>query len=387
MINKSFRTAELIAGYLSGSLTTKEKRELEYWRSSPENEALFQKICDEEQMELHCQSSTRFRPDEGWNKIEKKIERRIRKNYLLAFSRYAAILILPICLLFLIKEPETGNAVSGIAEAIRIEPGEKKAILTLENGETIALNTSHGVLTEKDGTVIHIDSSTLNYTNKQSIAQQQEPIYNKVQVPHGGEYSLYLSDGTKVYLNAMSSLLFPVSFTGETRTVELHGEAYFEVQPHSAPFIVKANGIETTVLGTSFNISAYDGENIETTLVSGSIRVSTAQGASRILHPSQQAIIDPQQQTILVKEVDAIFYTSWIKGKINFKDRPLEEIMKTLSRWYDIETVYASEAVRKMKFGCYVDRYQEIKPFLELLEISGKLHITQNDKTIVINRK
>ena len=212
-----------------------------------------------------------------------------------------------------------------------------------------------------------------------------EPVYNKVEIPRGGEYALVLSDGTKVHLNSMSSLRFPVAFTTGKREVELQGEAYFEVSKTGQPFIVNANGMQVEVLGTTFNISAYPDEEYQTTLVNGSVKVSAEKGESLILKPSQQATIALGSNSIQVRTVDTSFYTSWVKGKINFKDQRLEDIMKTLSRWYDMNVVYENEKLKNIRFGCNLNRYEEITPFVKLLEKTEEVHVKIEGNTITFH--
>ncbi len=227
-----------------------------------------------------------------------------------------------------------------------------------------------------------MDSTMLNYQVTSKTVPKNKPVYNKVETPRGGEYALLLSDGTKVHLNAMTSLRFPVTFDNGPRKVELEGEAYFEVCKTGQPFIVCTQGMQVEVLGTTFNISAYPQEEYQTTLVNGSVKVNTETGESCILKPSQQATISLGNSSIQIRMVDAGFYTSWIKGKIHFKDQRLEDIMKILSRWYDMEVIFANEKIKDLRFGCNVDRYSEITPFVRLLEETQKVHVKVNNKTI-----
>ena len=253
----------------------------------------------------------------------------------------------------------------------------------MEDGQTIHINKETESLLEKiDGARVHMDSTMLNYQVTSKTAKKNKPVYNKVETPRGGEYALLLSDGTKVHLNAMTSLRFPVTFDNGPRKVELEGEAYFEVCKTGQPFIVCTQGMQVEVLGTTFNISAYPQEEYQTTLVNGSVKVNTETGESCILKPSQQATISLGNSSIQICMVDAGFYTSWIKGKIHFKDQRLEDIMKILSRWYDMEVIFANEKIKDLRFGCNVDRYSEITPFVRLLEETQKVHVKVNNKTI-----
>ncbi|WP_455666055.1 FecR family protein [Phocaeicola sp.] len=384
MIKQDFHIANLIAQYISGEITEEQTAELTSWRKeSSAHEILFQKICDEENLKQHIRQSTSFNPTSGWAEVEKRIRKDKNKSRYIKILSYAAVIMLPIIFVGISMKFKSPFPHEQILVAQSILPGESKAILTLDNGKTINLDKKASDLLEQiDGTNIQVDSTMLNYQLAQKSTKEKEPIYNKVETPRGGEYALLLSDGTKVHLNAMSSLRFPVTFAKGTREVELEGEAFFEVSKTGEPFIVNMNGMQVEVLGTTFNISAYPNEEYQTTLVTGSVKVNTETGESCILKPSQQASVTLGNNSIQVRTVDAEFYTSWVKGKIHFKDQRLEDIMKTLSRWYDMEVIYANEKIKDIRFGCNVDRYTEITPFVRLLERTEKVHVKVNGKTI-----
>ena len=385
MINQHFYIARLIARYLSDEIGEEEQAELTRWRDeSPENERLFQEICKEENIKQNMQKRQTFHAEDGWEGVQRKIQRHRFRHRILNICKYAAIFIFPVAIatVAIYKSGNEPQPLSQVEE--QIVPGGKKAVLILDNGEAIDLKSTSGVeLKEKDGTVIQVDSTVLNY--QQAPARTSEKLaYNKVNVPRGGEYQLMLSDGSKVQLNSMSSIRFPVQFAQDCRLVELEGEAYFEVSKTGQPFIVQTKGMKIEVLGTTFNISAYANEEYQTTLVSGSVKVQTENGSNRILKPSEQACITPGSNQINVRNVDTAFYTPWIHGKINFKDQRLDDIMKTLARWYDMDVVYENEATKELRFGCYVNRYNEITPLVKLLEQTGRVTVTVEGKTIKI---
>ena len=385
MINQHFYIARLIARYLSDEIGEEEQAELTRWRDeSPENERLFQEICKEENIKQNMQKRQTFHAEDGWEGVQRKIQRHRFRHRILNICKYAAIFIFPVAIatVAIYKSGNEPQPLSQVEE--QIVPGGKKAVLILDNGEAIDLKSTSGVeLKEKDGTVIQVDSTVLNY--QQAPARTSEKLaYNKVNVPRGGEYQLMLSDGSKVQLNSMSSIRFPVQFAQDCRLVELEGEAYFEVSKTGQPFIVQTKGMKIEVLGTTFNISAYANEEYQTTLVSGSVKVQTENGSNRILKPSEQACITPGSNQINVRNVDTAFYTSWTHGKINFKDQRLDDIMKTLARWYDMDVVYENEATKELRFGCYVNRYNEITPLVKLLEQTGRVTVTVEGKTIKI---
>ena len=385
MINQHFYIARLIARYLSDEIGEEEQAVLTRWRNeSPENEHLFQEICKEENIKQNMQKRQTFHAEDGWEGVQRKIQRHRFRNRILNICKYAAIFIFPVAIAT-VAIYKSGNEPQQLSQATeQIVPGGKKAVLILDNGEAIDLKSTSGVeLKEKDGTVIQVDSTALNY--QQAPARTSEKLaYNKVNVPRGGEYQLTLSDGSKVQLNSMSSIRFPVQFAQDCRLVELEGEAYFEVSKTGQPFIVQTKGMKIEVLGTTFNISAYPNEEYQTTLVSGSVKVQTENGSNRILKPSEQACITPGSNQINVRNVDTAFYTSWIHGKINFKDQRLDDIMKTLARWYDMDVVYENEVTKELRFGCYVNRYNEITPLVKLLEQTGRVTVTVEGKTIKI---
>ena len=385
MINQHFYIARLIARYLSDEIGEEEQAELTRWRNeSSENERLFREICKEENIKQNMQKRQTFHVADGWEGVQRKIQRHRFRHLILNICKYAAIFIFPVAIAT-VAIYKSGNAPQPLSQvAEQIVPGSKKAVLILDNGEAIDLKSTSGVeLKEKDGTVIQVDSTALNY--QQAPARTSEKLaYNKVNVPRGGEYQLTLSDGSKVQLNSMSSIRFPVQFAQACRLVELEGEAYFEVSKTGQPFIVQTKGMKIEVLGTTFNISAYANEEYQTTLVSGSVKVQTENGSNRILKPSEQACITSGSNQINVRNVDTAFYTSWIHGKINFKDQRLDDIMKTLARWYDMDVVYENEATKELRFGCYVNRYNEITPLVKLLEQTGRVTVTVEGKTIKI---
>ncbi len=393
MINKQLRIAELISRHLSGEITPDEASELKAWRGeTSDHEALFQRVCSTQNLAHYYQESAKFDREAGWKSVDKKIRTARRKQILLQWSRYAALFLLPVALgvlLYAIRpRPEQSVAEQIQNQPTEILPGERKAVLTLGDGQTVELRENNEkMMKEKDGTSINIDSEALNYQTTTTDTKSVEEIFNKVEIPHGGEYTLKLSDGTLIYLNSMTSLRFPVRFVGEKRVVELDGEGYFKVAKSSKPFIVKTNNIEVEVLGTDFNLSAYQGEECKTTLVNGSVRVCTNARNCCVLQPSEQACLKPGSEELSVRKVDVSLYTSWINGKIYFKDARLEDIIHSLSRWYDMDVFYADPSLKNLRFGCNVNRYTEITPFLELLEETEKVNITIKEKRITFKHK
>ncbi|MEG1616257.1 MAG: FecR domain-containing protein [Bacteroidales bacterium] len=394
MTNRQQRIGELIGASLLRKLTPEEELELRQWRSeSAHHEQLYQQLSDPQHISRLHKKAARFDCAQGWHQFESKKEKRTMRHRVLKVCRYAACLLLPLgATYFILQHSNTSvvNPDSQITVTSEIRPGAKKATLTLGNGSVVDLQTEAlQSLRETDGTTIQLNSAGLNYQlcDGRSSAESEKSIYNKIEIPRGGEYSLYLSDGTKVYLNAMSSLRYPVKFSGSERVVELCGEAYFEVRKGEKPFVVRTRGMDIEVLGTSFNISAYPEEEYKTTLVTGSVRIHGEHDVQCELRPSQQAHFTPGASEISVQEVDVNLFTSWIQGKIYFRDARLQDILHELSRWYEMEVVYEDPSIREMQFGCNINRSAEITPFLKLLEESGQLKITREGKRLRFSLK
>lgn len=216
--------------------------------------------------------------------------------------------------------------------------------------------------------------------------EETMPVMTEVVTGRGEEKTLVLPDGTSVSLNSLSRITYPGEFSGECREVSLEGEALFIVTTTNIPFIVSTESMRIEVLGTSFDVRAYSGKPARTVLLRGSVRISSGSG-DRILSPGQMATVHGEEGNIRIDEVDADFYTSWTRGKIFFRDERLEDILDELSHFYDFEVEYGNAAVKNLRFGCYVDRFDEITPFLDLLRRTGKVRIESADghKLLIYN--
>lgn len=263
-------------------------------------------------------------------------------------------------------------------------PGGNKAVLTLANGTTITLDSAHTGMISQQGnaTVIKREDGQLAYSTRSR--QVTEILYNTMTTPRGGQYQLALEDGTKVWLNAASSITFPTAFTGHERRVTITGEAYFEVAHNTAmPFIVKTAGQEVRVLGTYFNINAYsDEKEIKTTLLEGSVRVSHL-SETALLKPGQQASVANSTATITVQETDVHAAVAWKNGFFSFHDGDVTDIMRQLARWYDVDVKYEGSVTHQVFTG-KIDRSLTLAEVLKILERT-KVHFKiEEDKRIII---
>ena len=268
-----------------------------------------------------------------------------------------------------------------------IAPGGNRAILTLANGSTIILDSANnGVLTEQGNSkVIKVQSGKVSYQDKQND-NVVKVEYNTVTTPRGGQYQLQLADGSQVWLNAASSITFPTSFTGNERTVSITGEAYFEVSHNAAkPFHVIAHGVNVEVLGTHFNIMSYsDEENIKTTLLEGSVKVSNDSMSVKI-SPGQQAVLNNSSNDISIQNnIDLEETVAWKNGKFIFHNADIKNIMHQLERWYNVSASFNTN-VTKEEFEGIISRNVNLSQILAMLEKTGVVKVTIDGRNMIVN--
>lgn len=268
-----------------------------------------------------------------------------------------------------------------------IAPGENKAVLTLADGTAILLDSmKKGTLALESGArIIKLDDGELMYDFKDVRQEKTAGTgYNTISTPRGGQYQIQLSDGTRVWLNAASSLRFPTAFTGNTREVQLNGEAYMEVSADkSRPFEVKVRNMHLQVLGTHFNIMGYDDEtNITTTLLNGSVQVSSTGGVAEILSPGEHALLD-SKGAIHVEKADVEEEVAWKNGLIQYNGDNIQKIMRQVARWYNVDVVYEGNMANK-DFACAVSRNANVSQLLKMLELTGAVHFSIEDKKIIV---
>ncbi len=279
-----------------------------------------------------------------------------------------------------------------------VQPGGNKALLTLGNGATIILDSAHtGALAQQGNIqVIKLNDGQLSYNQAAKngaspLTTDHSPLtYNTLSTPRGGQYQLVLPDGSTVWLNAASSIRFPTAFTGNERNVELTGEAYFEVKKNAAmPFTVKMNnGAAVKVLGTNFNINAYDDEEaIQTTLLEGSVEVvngqwSMANGKTAILKPGEQVAMKANSPFTIHHSPDLEEVLAWKNGAFQFNGATIETVMRQVSRWYDVEVEYNGKI--SLHFAGAISRNVNISQVLEMLEKAGGIKTSIKGKKVIV---
>jgi transmembrane sensor len=267
-----------------------------------------------------------------------------------------------------------------------IAPGSNRALLTLANGTQVVLTSAqNGLLSQQGNTkVIKLNNGQLAY-DAGSPSPEGKTIYNTVSTPRGGEYQVILPDGTKVWLNAASSLRFPTAFSDKDRTVLLTGEAYFEVAPgKDKPFIVQAGETRTTVLGTHFDVMAYaDEKAIRTTLLEGAVKMEKDQTGS-LLEPGDQGAFEPGSDKLTTKKVNVDATVAWKDGYYYFDRTKMEDVMRQISRWYDVDIVYQG-AVPQDEIVGKIPRTAYVSEVLHVMELIGIRFQIEGRKIVVLS--
>ncbi|HTN36691.1 MAG TPA: FecR domain-containing protein [Arachidicoccus sp.] len=267
-----------------------------------------------------------------------------------------------------------------------IVPGGNKAILRLADGTLINLQQS------KDGLLASQGNSSVVKTEQGQLVYHAQngkttfPSQNLISIPRGGKFAITLADGTKVWLNAASSLSYPCVFEGNQREVTLTGEAYFEVAHDPAhPFIVRCKGQAVKVLGTHFNINAYEDEaTVRTTLLEGKVNVSTsARHESKFLLPGQQSVLSGSNLSI--KKVNTAFATAWQKGNFMFDREDIQSIMREIARWYDVQITFDGD-IPQDEFAGTVSRFKNVTDVLQILQLTGKVHFRIKGRSIIVSK-
>ncbi len=291
--------------------------------------------------------------------------------------------------LFYLSEKETPKGMMlGKNPANDVKPGGNKAYLSLADGQVISLtDAANGKIANQAGTSIRKTSDgQLIYEATASKTTGSTDLYNTIQTPNGGQFQIVLPDGTVAWLNAASSLKYPVAFTGKTREVELTGEGYFEVKRNAVPFIVKTSGQEVKVLGTHFNINAYpDEHSIRTTLLEGSVMVTPLQESPAVadrvkLVPGQQSRLSGNG--ITVGETNVEDAVAWKNGLFRFEQADIRTVMRELARWYNVKVTYEG-TIPDFHFEGAIERNLNLSDVLDIMEKSN-IHFRLKGKEVTV---
>lgn len=372
---KTERLHYLFEKYKAQKLTTDEQKEWFLFLNDPSGIHELENILDEDWHNIGDLKTSEMSDSSAEDIRTFVLSKAVKKNtYIWRYQVAAAAVV------FFIAVSVFYWKYSGISG---VEPGANRAFLTLANGKRVELNSNKDGIEWSDDGFHYADGAQVT---EKSMMDEAEWIV--LETPSGGQYKIKLADGTEVMLNAASSLTYPMHFrTMASREVELRGEAFFAVAKNEAqPFVVNTQGQRVQVLGTKFMVSAYEDDAVEkTTLLEGEVEVATSKDAIR-LKPNKQAIIregNLQERTVLANEEIA-----WIYDEFVFNNEALEQIMKQLVRWYQVDVVYEDESLKKESFVGIVGRFEDIDKLLDMLEAtSGTVDFARNGKTIIVKRK
>jgi len=389
------RFSELFEGYLANTLTPKEMLELEQLIVDEQNDAQLRQLIGQEFKTVPTTGEQLDSEDNWLQGLEQKVLQTIQKpkpKKIISFHSKWIRLVGAIVLLAglgLTIRYLINNDASAPKQAT-VLPGGNKATIRLDDGTQVNLSESQSeiVLGQK---LAYADGSLVQGLAAENVSGQNMVI----DVPKGGMYKIALPDGSKVWLNADSRLRYIADPTAEIRTLELEGEAYFEVahryltkgkEKILQPFVVHTPGQTIKVLGTSFNVTAYSGEPDRTTLVEGKVELSLPDGSNKqYLKPNQQATI--RGGTITIADVESLGYVSWKEGTFNFSDESLEIILNQVARWYDIDVDYEDASLKKLKFEGIVPRYKNMETLLKILEKTGDVRFELKGRRLQVKKK
>ncbi len=383
------RTAYLIAAYIQQNLSPAERDELDDWAgASKENLLLFEELTDDDQRNKTLKWFHKLDVEKAKRRVHAKMDIKTSSpfwNRMMPYTVAASVLIIALAAWFYQHQKNSVPVITNKPPTFEPVPGGNKAILTLANGKRIVLDSAaNGSLGKEGISTITKNDSLLTYQALANQATQPEAI-NTIMIPRGGKYQLVLSDGTKVWLNAASSLKYPAVFTGMERRVRLTGEGYFEVAKNKEmPFHVEAAEADITVLGTHFNVRSYeDEEDMETTLLEGSVRVKNRDKQAE-LKPGEQATVKKggRENIIVLKNIDTEKVSAWKDGLFVFRNDDLKNIMQSLGNWYDINIVYSSNISRH--FSGTFSRKESLSAILKYFEGTNEVHFKMKDKVLTV---
>ena len=378
-------TKELLR-YTRGELSKEEEKGIEQVLSEVEGmNTLVGELKDKNRIEHEMHVIAKFDTERALSKLKNR--KQVKRRGILPWIAAASVVVIAgvSAWILLSQEPDVDN----LSVTEKFEPG--KAIVTLEmaSGLKYRLDTLSSVVRNNRVNVAFDNNDrVLKIKEQDSLADgaTKEIGYNTINVPYGGTYTVELCDGTKVYLNSGTTLEFPSRFDGKVRSVILKGEAYFDVARNvSKPFVVEVDEMKVKVLGTSFNVKSYvDEPGVYTTLVEGSVAILRDGQPEKKIKPGEQAYYNKGVGTLSIAEVDVNEFTSWKDGLFYFKDIALEEILRIVSRWYDLEVFYMNQGAKSVIYSGKLPMYSSVEDVLRKFEISGDVRFELKGRTLTV---
>lgn len=382
--------AQLIRNYLLGVLSPEDRQKLDLWLGENRgNRILFEKINKELSLMSEMAVFNSLNDERAWLQFKELTKRRNKFSIIRRMLRHAAVII-PLVLgvlWFWNEELQEGRKTSDVMESV-ILPGDSRATLVAANGEVYELKKEirHEEIKIGDGLVVKREEGNLIYDSTMIV--EQRSMINTLKIPRGGEFKITLSDGTRVYLNSATDLRYPILFDQKERKVYLSGEAYFEVsKDENRPFYVVTDDVVIRVYGTEFNVNTHLDQGVQAVLLSGKVGICDKRHSDEIImKPGELASGNRKSGEITLKEVNVRQYVAWKDGYFAFEDETLEQIMNTLSLWYNVDVFFQSESAKKMVFTGYMKRYSEIDEILSAITDVVSVQFTINGRTIVVSK-
>ncbi|HEY0612171.1 MAG TPA: FecR domain-containing protein [Chitinophaga sp.] len=372
--NREERFRQLLTNYRLDNISAEEEQELFMMIGSPEYYPLLEDII-QASLETVPETGISMTGDRLGTMLNAITSQQPKVRAVPFLRRYrwmaaAILLLLGTGAYFLLQRSPLQVKVA--AKQDDVPPGGARAMLTLANGKTVPLDSTGNQVIQQGQVTVYQQRGQLQYNNAAAPNTSAGPSYNTLTTPRGGFFSITLPDGSKVWLNAASSLKYPVAFQEKERVVELQGQAYFEIAANpQQPFRVRlSKGAEVQVLGTSFDVMAYaDERTAQTTLVDGAVKITQA-AVQAVLKPGQQAVLDQSAHTLEVQPADVNQVIAWKTGFFEFANTDLATIMRQVERWYDVEIAY-EHPHDKERFLGRISRHQPLSGILQLLEDNG----------------
>lgn len=360
-----------------------ETREVLEWKEEDEQRERFFNDAEAFYREgQEVNDPTREEIERAWSKVKQRTRK--HRHVYRRVAGWVAVAAVLTGLFFGVRLAMTGVE----ADAPRVvEVAEAEGVrIVLSDGTIHVVEAGNDVVLDVPGFEVNAKDGLKQLDRKETMELAlKEVTYSEVIVPRGAEYQLRLADGTRVLLNSESSIRFPDEFQADERRVYLHGEAYFQVaRDENCPFLVEAETVTVKVLGTEFNVKAYQKDEVSTTLVTGSVSVAL-RADSLVLSPGQQCEI--KDNALTVREADLATVLAWKNGEFVFKDVTLEEMMHELSRWYDMEVEYESENLKTDRYYIYVERSKTLEEVLDKVAFAGKIKYRIYEKKVIIGQQ
>ena len=384
VVDRARLLAEIIIRVKLRRASLEEREELGKWLDeSDENRQLYKSIIRGESIAKRLKLEDEINRTTSFDEVHKEISGKLlagkrQKRYFVLGGSVVAASVVVACMLLIFgleKQQKESSPVMAGQEKVEINPAKGKVMLVLENGKQINLSNSLPDTLHLSSVAMIGEKGKLSYRMTADSLPVEEVIH-KIVTTVGGDYQLVLSDGTKVWLNAESEIDYPIEFLGDKREVFLKGEAYFEVAPDpEKPFIVKTTSMQTRVLGTSFNINAYENEpNVYTTLLTGKVEVmlnKRGNASPVVLKPAMQLKLDKESGDFSVEKVRVEEITAWRYGVFMFAEDDIEVVTRMLSRWYDVKFVFDGERKGPHTFSGRMSKDDKLNEILEMLTLTG----------------